>query len=167
MLVPNNDELNAHAAPFQPQFLQQEMIFDRSYCCLSRASEEITCTKRVGFCLRRISGCECAILPVPEIATCSRCSVCELASSGERSTARQRQQILSANGKVSKSISQRGETTNPTQTLCHSCRGSYFRSKSLFTVRISLAHPSEEMRTGSLSQMNRRHRVRHLAFPGL
>ena len=77
MLVPNNDELNADAAPFQPHFLQQEMIFAHGHTCLSRASEEITCTKRVCFCLRGISGCECAILPIQEIATCSRCSVCE------------------------------------------------------------------------------------------
>ena len=33
-------------------------------------------------CLRGIARCKCAILPIREIATCSRCSVCEQISSG-------------------------------------------------------------------------------------
>ena len=48
--------------------------------------------------------------------------------------------------------SRRVKTSAPTQTLCHSCRGSCFRRKSLITVRVSLAHPSEEMRTSSLRE---------------
>ena len=87
--VPNDDILDADTVPFQPRFLLQEIIF--AHCpylpwpCLRG---HLLC--RAGWlCLRGIAGCECAILPIQEIATCSRCSVCEHASSGERPSARQ------------------------------------------------------------------------------
>ena len=49
VLVPNNDELDADAAPFQPRFLLQEIIFAHCPYFPRRASEEISCTERIGF----------------------------------------------------------------------------------------------------------------------
>ena len=86
-------------------------------------------------CLRGIAGTECAILPIQEITTYSRCSECELTSAHGAP--------VSASRKSFKTISQRGETTNRTPTSYHSCRGSYFRSSSLLTVRIRLADTFE------------------------
>ena len=83
--VPNNDELDADAVPFQPRFLLQEIIFAHCPYFPSRASEENLLCRADWLCLGGIAGCECAILPIPEIATHSRC---EHASSGERPTAR-------------------------------------------------------------------------------
>ena len=76
----------------------------RSYCvfCCRRPSSITVCkdsasTSRASeknlvqgswLCLRGIASCECAILPIREIATHSRCSGCEHASPGERTTAR-------------------------------------------------------------------------------
>ena len=101
--IPNNDELNADAAPFQPHVLQ-------------------------------------------EIATCK--SAASANTPAEGSAPRRAGQPM----KSARHPSQRAKTTNPTQTLYHSCRGSCFRRKSLITVRVSLAHPTKEMRTSSLRE---------------
>ena len=138
--VPNNDELDADAAPFQPRFLFQEIIF--AHCpyfpqpCLRG---NLLC-RADWLCLRRIAGCECAILPIQEIATNSKCSVCDQANSGERTTARR---SLAAPEQVNK-FSWQPATTNSMQTLCHSSRGSFSKRLFSLTVRMSLTHPSEE-----------------------
>ena len=100
--IPNNDELNADAAQFQPHVLQ-------------------------------------------EIATCCGAASANTPAEGAPRSAGQPM-------KSARHPSRRGETTNPTQTLCHSFRGSCFRRKSLITVRVSLAHPTEGMRTISLRE---------------
>ena len=94
---------NADAAPFQPHFLQQETIFAHGYTCLSRPSEEITCTKRVWLLSER----DCGLRVCDPTDSRDRHLLKGAVSSGERSTARQRQQILLATVKVSMSISLR------------------------------------------------------------
>ena len=84
----NNDEPDADAAPFLPRFLLQEIIFAHCRYLLQPSLRGILLCKSDWLCLRGIAGCECTILPIQEIATDSKCSVCVHASSGEHSTAR-------------------------------------------------------------------------------
>ena len=137
-LLPNSDEPGEDATP---SFLLQEIIFahcphDDLYLTQPRLQEHLLC-RADWLCLRGNASCECAILPIQEIATHSRCSA-------QRSTARR---SLPASKPINKLFWQPGENqqdnTNPTPTY-QSCRDSYFRNSSSLTVRISLAHPFEE-----------------------
>ena len=150
VLVRNSDELDVDAAPFQPRFLLQEIIFAHSpHFSQPRSQRNLLCRADL-VSLRGIAGCECAILPIREIAYSTR-SVCEQASPGERATALRSlpatepvNKFVGSQQKASNTFDRRGETTNSMQTLCHSSPGSYSSCLSLLNVGISLAHPSEE-----------------------
>ena len=83
---------DSDAPPLLPRFLLQEIIFAHGvyvlYFSQPRLRGNLLC-RADWLCLRWIASCECAILPIREIAIySSRCSVCEQTSSGERQTAR-------------------------------------------------------------------------------
>ena len=65
--VPNNDELGADAAPFQPRCLLQEILFAHCpYFPQPRLRGNLLC-RADWLCLRGIAGCECSIQPIREV----------------------------------------------------------------------------------------------------
>ena len=76
--VPNKDEFDADAVPFQPGF-----CYHCPYLLQPCLTGNLLC--RVDWLsLRGIAGCECAILPILEIANFPRCSSGGQSSPGER-----------------------------------------------------------------------------------
>ena len=154
---PNNDELNADAAPSQPRNPRQEIIFAHCPHMLQPCLRGTLLCRADWLCLRGTVSCECAILPIRERL---------LPTLVQRLRTRQPHGAAVPAGTGTSEVDRSGETTSSVQTLCNSSLGSYSRSLSSLSVRISLAHPSEETfctkRTCSLSQRNR---VRHLAGP--
>ena len=101
---------------------------------------------------RGIASCECAILPIREIVSHSRCSVCQQTSSGERPTEPERRN--DASDADASPFLPRFLLQELIFAHCPSASGSHTHSRKL-RERIGLA----------LSQRNRTHRVRHLADP--
>ena len=121
--------------------------------------------------------CESATLPIREVASRSKCSVCAKASSGERPMARRSLPTPEPvnikfcwQQKASDTIDGTRETTKSMHTLCHSSRG-FSLQELIFAhcphqprslIRGNVPHKSD----WALSQRNRRPRTRHLADPG-
>ena len=97
-LIANSDGPGEDVIPFLPRFLLQEIIFARCpfddlYPNQSRFRGNFLCgTDRLQ--LRGIAGAECVIRPIREITAHPRCSTCERPSSGARTGAIERIQLV-------------------------------------------------------------------------
>ena len=169
----NSEQRRAHAKTphrsyrdFCCRRLSSRTVRTTIFIPTSRASRGNLLCRADWLCLRGIAGTECAILPrfkkSPPLPR--RCSACEQTSSGERPTARR---SLPHRNQSTNSVGQPAENQQDNQpeekrrirrlTWYHSCRGSYIRSSSLLTVRISLADAlrgiSSPNPTGSLRRI--------------